>query len=42
MADSFRGPEGAQRFALAMDRIAAALHESAAAAALQGRGALDR
>jgi DNA polymerase-3 subunit delta' len=42
MADSFRGPEGAQRFALAMDRIAAALHEGAAAAALQGRGALDR
>jgi DNA polymerase-3 subunit delta' len=42
MADSFRGPEGAQRFALAMDRIAAALHESAAAAALQGQGALDR
>ena len=42
MADSFRGPEGAQRFALAMDRIAAALHDGAAAAALQGRGALDR
>ena len=42
MTDGFRGPEGAQRFALAMDRIAAALHESAAAAALQGQGALDR
>ena len=42
MADGFRGVEGAQRFALAMDRIAAALHESAAAAALQGQGALDR
>ena len=42
MADGFRGPEGAQRFALAMDRIAAALHERAAAAAMEGRGALDR
>ena len=42
MADGFRGPEGAQRFALAMDRIAAALHESTTAAALEGRGALDR
>ena len=42
MADGFRGPEGAQRFALVMDRIAAALHEGAAAAALEGRGALDR
>ena len=42
MADGFRGPEGAQRFALAMDRIAAALHEQAAAAALEGRGGLDR
>jgi DNA polymerase-3 subunit delta' len=42
MADGFRGPEGAQRFALAIDRIAAALHERAAAAALDGRGALDR
>jgi DNA polymerase-3 subunit delta' len=42
MADGFRGPEGAQRFALAMDRIAAALHEDAADAALEGRGGLDR
>jgi DNA polymerase-3 subunit delta' len=42
MADGFRGAEGAQRFALAMDRIAAALHDEAAAAALEGRGALDR
>ncbi len=42
MADGFRGPEGAQRFALMMDRIAAALHDSAIAAALDGRGALDR
>ena len=42
MADGFRGPEGAQRFALTMDRIAAALHEDAAAAAMEGRGALDR
>lgn len=42
MADGFRGPEGAQRFALVMDRIAAALHEGAAVAALEGRGALDR
>jgi DNA polymerase-3 subunit delta' len=42
IADGFRGAEGAQRFALTMDRIAAALHESAAAAALQGQGGLDR
>jgi len=42
MADGFRGPSGADRFALALDRIAAALHERAAAAALDGRGALDR
>ena len=42
MADGFRGPEGAQRFALALDRIAAALLERAAAAALDGRGASDR
>src|SRR5580704_711207 len=42
MADGFRGPEGAQRFALALDRIAAALHERAATAALDGRGAFDR
>ena len=42
MADGFRGPEGGQRFALAIDRIAAALHERAAAAALDGRGAFDR
>jgi DNA polymerase-3 subunit delta' len=41
LADSFRGPEGAQRFALAMDRIGAALHETAAASALDGRG-VDR
>ena len=31
----------AQRFALAMDRIGAALHETAAASALEGRG-VDR
>jgi len=37
MADRFRGPEGAQRFALVMDRIGAALHDRAAAAALDGR-----
>jgi DNA polymerase III subunit delta' len=42
MADGFRGPEGAQRFALTMDRIAAALHDGAVVAALEGRGALDR
>jgi DNA polymerase-3 subunit delta' len=42
MADGFRGPEGAQRFALVLDRIAAALHERAAGAALDGRGAFDR
>jgi DNA polymerase III subunit delta' len=42
MADGFRGPEGAQRFALAIDRIAAVLHERASAAALDGRGAFDR
>ncbi|MEJ0065901.1 MAG: DNA polymerase III subunit delta' [Caulobacteraceae bacterium] len=37
MADGFRGPAGAERFGLALDRIAAALHERAAAAALDGR-----
>jgi len=42
MADRFRGPEGAVRFALVMDRIGAVLHERAAGAALEGRGALDR
>ena len=42
MADRFRGPEGAVRFALAMDRIGAALHERAVAAALDGRGPFDR
>jgi DNA polymerase-3 subunit delta' len=42
MADGFRGPQGAERFALAMDRIAAALHERTADAALEGRGAFDR
>lgn len=42
LADGFRGAEGAQRFALMMDRIAAALHDGAIAAALDGRGALDR
>jgi DNA polymerase-3 subunit delta' len=42
LADSFRGAEGAQRFALAMDRMAAALHDKAATAALDGRGAIDR
>jgi DNA polymerase-3 subunit delta' len=42
LADRFRGAEGAQRFALAMDRIGAALHETAASAALAGQGSLDR
>jgi DNA polymerase-3 subunit delta' len=42
MADGFRGPDGARRFELAMDRIAAALHERATDAALAGRGRLDR
>ena len=42
LADGFRGAEGQARFALMMDRIAAALHDKAAAAALDGRGALDR
>lgn len=42
MADGFRGPAGAERFGLAIDRIAAALHDRAAAAALDGRGAFDR
>ena len=42
LADGFRGAEGQARFALLMDRIGAALHERAAAAALDGRGALDR
>ena len=42
MADGFRGPAGAERFGLAIDRIAAALHERAATAALEGRGAFDR
>jgi DNA polymerase-3 subunit delta' len=42
IADGFRGAEGASRFALVIDRIAAALHERAAAAALEGRGPFDR
>jgi DNA polymerase-3 subunit delta' len=42
LADKFRGAEGQARFALLMDRLAAALHQRAAAAALEGRGALDR
>jgi DNA polymerase-3 subunit delta' len=42
MADTFRGPEGAARFALAMDRMAAALHDRAAALALEGRAPPDR
>jgi DNA polymerase-3 subunit delta' len=42
MADGFRGPDGAARFALAMDRIGAALHDTAASAALDGRGTYDR
>jgi DNA polymerase-3 subunit delta' len=42
MADGFRGPDGAARFALAMDRICAALHDTAASAALDGRGTYDR
>jgi len=42
IADKFRGAEGQARFNLLMDRLAAALHERTAAAALEGRGALDR
>jgi DNA polymerase-3 subunit delta' len=42
LADGFRGAEGAQRFALLMDRIAAALHARAAAGALGGQGGFDR
>jgi DNA polymerase-3 subunit delta' len=42
LADTFRGGEGAARFVLAMDRIAAALHDTAARAALDGHGAYDR
>ena len=41
LTDGFRGAEGMARFALVLDRIGAALHERAAAAALDGRGALD-
>ena len=41
-AHSFRGAEGVARFALAMDRIAAALHAQATAAALAGRAPPDR
>jgi DNA polymerase-3 subunit delta' len=41
-ADGFRGGEGADRFALVMERLAAALHEEASEAALAGRGASDR
>ena len=42
LADSFRGAEGAARFELAMDRIAAALHDVAVREALDRRGADDR
>jgi DNA polymerase-3 subunit delta' len=42
LADRFRGAEGQARFALLMDRLAAALHERAVTAAREGRGALDR
>jgi DNA polymerase-3 subunit delta' len=42
LADTFRGAEGAQRFALLMDRIAAALHARAAAGVLDGRGGFER
>src|SRR5579863_1001701 len=42
LADGFRGGEGQARFALLMDRLAAGLHARAVAAALDGRGALDR
>ncbi len=42
LADGFRGAEGQARFALLMDRIAAALHDRAADAAMGGQGALDR
>ncbi|HEY3796736.1 MAG TPA: DNA polymerase III subunit delta' [Caulobacteraceae bacterium] len=41
MADSFRGTEGAERFALTMDRIAAALHERAVHAATDQERALS-
>jgi DNA polymerase III subunit delta' len=42
LADGFRGAEGAERFALTLERLAAALHEEGAAAALEGRGSSDR
>ncbi|MBV9996571.1 MAG: DNA polymerase III subunit delta' [Caulobacteraceae bacterium] len=41
LADRFRGPEGQARFALLMDRLAAALHQRTMAAVEGGRGALD-
>ena len=42
LADTFRGGEGATRFALVMDRIAAALHDAAAREALEGHAVDDR
>jgi len=39
LADGFRGSQGAERFALVMDRLARRVHESATARALAGEGA---
>jgi len=39
LSDSFRGPQGAERFALVMDRLARRVHETASARALSGEGA---
>ena len=41
LADGFKGGEGAARFALLMDRLAAAVRDHASRAALAGEGALD-
>jgi DNA polymerase-3 subunit delta' len=42
LADGFRGSEGALKFALVMDRLAAALGDRASAAALEGLEGADR
>jgi DNA polymerase-3 subunit delta' len=42
LADGFRGPEGVQKFALVMDRLAAALGERACAAARDGEAGAER
>ena len=39
LSDSFRGPQGAERFALVMERLARRVHEMASARALSGEGA---